>query len=197
MRTALVALRMGFGLALVGPAPLAGQQAVSVAIEGFNGFPWGVSRTEIEAAFGEPDQADRMDNGVLVLAFRDSLLSREAVTLYALLEGRGLVKGQHMVRIDLEAGDCEGQYRVYRDYVTLRYPLIKPVESYEFPFSVDFCTAIADRTGGWATQWKDPSTGAVVTVVVEEGTEVVKLIYESGAFLEWLDPPPSAEEDSD
>ncbi len=117
MRTALTALRMGFGLALVGPAPLAGQQAVSVAIEGFNGFPWGVSRTEIEAAFGEPDQADRMDNGVLVLAFRDSLLSREAVTLYALLEGRGLVKGQHMVRIDLEAGDCEGQYRVYRDYV--------------------------------------------------------------------------------
>ncbi|NNK47491.1 MAG: hypothetical protein HKP01_01315, partial [Gemmatimonadetes bacterium] len=43
----------------------------------------------------------------------------------------------------------------------------------------------------WANQWTDPENGAVVTVIVQEGTDEVKLIYESAAFLNLIEQQPS------
>lgn len=164
----------------------AAQESASLTVEGFNQLPWGASIAEIEATYGPPGNTETLDNGVVVLAYDDTLLDRPSVTLYAILEGAGLVKGQQMVRLDLEAGDCEGQYRSYRDLVTLRFPLIRPIENYDYPFTMSFCEAVEAREGTWATQWKDASTGSVVTVIVEQGTDVVKLVFESRIFLEWL-----------
>lgn len=192
-----VATMLALGAVLSGPALVAGQDGALESVDGFNGHPWGASRTEIEASSGRPERADVLDNGVTVLAFRDSLLDREAVTLYALVDGIGLVKGQHVARIDVDEGDCDEQYRAFRDHVTLLYPLLQPVENFEIPLEGDFCAAIEERTAVWATQWKDPSTGSVITVIVEEGSDLVKLIYESRAFLDWLGAPVAAEDDPD
>ncbi len=84
--------------------------------------------------------------------------------------------------------NCEGQYRVYRDHVTLTYPLIRPVENYDYPYTEDFCTALQNQRGEWANQWADTRNGAVITVIVQKGTDEVKLIYESSTFLSWLAP---------
>ena len=162
------------------------QDGASRTIDGFNGLPWSASATAVRAMHGVPQQTDTLDDGVIVMAYDDTLLQRPATTLYALLDGRGLVKGQHVAQLDLEAGDCEGQYRRYRDLVTLRFPLIRPVENYDYPFTMSFCEAVEARNGTWGTQWRDETTGSVVTVVVEEGTDVVKLIFESRTFREWV-----------
>jgi hypothetical protein len=122
------------------------------------------------------------------MAYREELLGAPAVSLYALLGEHGMVKGQHVVKLDLEGGNCEGQYRVYRDHVTFAYPLITPVENYEYPFTEDFCTALKNQRGQWANQWKDPASGAAVTVIVALGSDQVLLVYESATFLRWLNP---------
>lgn len=183
------------GLALAS-LPLPAQHAASTSVDGFNGLPWGTSAEAIVERFGDPVQRDRLDNGIIVLAYRETLLDLPVSTLYAVLPDRGLVKGQHMFELDLEAGDCEGQYTRLRDHVKFSYPLIAPVENADYPFEVDFCTAVSEGTGEWATQWTDRSTSSIVTVVVERGSEEVKLIYESGLFLDWLGvslPPEDAE----
>ena len=144
--------------------------------------------TEILAQFGEPAQVDTLENGVLVLAYRETLLGEPAVAFYAILADQGLVKGQYVVKLRLEEGNCEAQYRVYRDHVTLAYPLIVPVENYDYPFTEDFCTALQNRRGTWANQWRDTSNGSVITVIVPLGTNEVRLIYESATFLDWLGP---------
>jgi hypothetical protein len=185
-RRTLVSLACFFVL-LAGTAAGA-QDGASTSIDGFNGIPWGSAETLIRELHGEPDQVDSLDNGILVLAYREELLGEPAVAYYALLGEHGMVKGQHIVKLDLEGGNCEGQYRVYRNHVTLAYPLIPPVENYDYPFTEDFCTAIENQRGQWANQWTDPSNGAVVTVIVPLGSDQVMLIYESSTFLMWLDP---------
>lgn len=175
------------GLAAVSWAPAVGaQEGASRTVDGFNGMPWGASVSEIESTYGAPRQTDTLENGIVVLSYDDELFDHSVVTLYAVLEGQGLIKGQQVARLDLEAGDCEAQYRRYRDLVTLHFPLIVPIENFDYPFTMTFCEAVEARSGTWGTQWRDEGTGSVVTVIVEEGTDFVKLIYESRAFLEWL-----------
>ena len=170
----------------LGASELVAQGRVSTSIDGFHDMAWGSSDSTIQAKLGEPAHVDSLENGIVVLAYREDLLGEPAVALFAMLGDHGLIKGQHVVKLKLEEGDCEAQYRVYRDYVTLTYPLIAPVENYDYPFTADFCTALQEEHGWWANQWTDPSNGSVVTVVVEEGTDEVKLIYESATFLDWL-----------
>lgn len=187
MKGALLATILTSGSMAFGASSLTAQGGALTSIDGFNGMPWGASAADIEAKFGEPAQVDTLDNGIIVLAYREDLLGEPALSLYAILGDRGLVKGQQIVKLKLEEGNCEAQYRVYRDYVTLTYPLIAPVENYDYPFTEDFCTAVQKQRGQWANQWADPKNGAVITVIVEKGTDEVKLIYESAVFLNWLD----------
>ncbi|MBT8479832.1 MAG: hypothetical protein KJO06_13000 [Gemmatimonadetes bacterium] len=191
MKTGPIALIFASLAAWVGTSELSAQQGVSMSIDGFDGFAWGTSEAAIGARLGEPAVVDSISNGIVVLAYRVDLLGEPSVAYYALLGEEGLVKGQHLVKLQLEEGDCEGQYRVYRDYVTLTYPLIRPIENYDYPFTEDFCTALVNGRGTWANQWTDPENGAVVTVIVQEGTDEVKLIYESAAFLNLIEQQPS------
>jgi hypothetical protein len=186
MKTGLIAVILLSVTAWVGASELPAQQGASTSIDGFDGLAWSSSRSDIQAKNGEPAQVDSLGVGIVVLAYRVELLGEPSVAYYALLGEEGLVKGQYVVKLKLAEGDCEAQYRVYRDHVTLTYPLIAPVENYDYPFTEDFCTALQNERGMWANQWEDPDNGSVVTVVVEEGTDEVKLIYESATFLNWL-----------
>ena len=188
MKVVLRAAILTLGSLALGASSLTAQAGVSTSIDGFNGMSWGASAEDIAAKFGEPAKVDTLDSEIVVLGYREDLLGEPAVALYAILPGQGLVKGQHMVKLKLEEGDCEAQYRVYRDHVTLTYPLIRPVENYDYPFTEDFCTALQNQRGEWANQWEDPRNGAVITVIVQKGTDEVKLIYESATFLDWLAP---------
>jgi hypothetical protein len=188
MKAALLGAILTLGSSALGASSLQAQAGVSTSIDGFNGVSWGTSAEDIEAKFGEPAQVDTLDNEIVVLGYREDLLGEPAVALYAILGDQGLIKGQHIVKMKLEEGNCEAQYRVYRDHVTLTYPLIRPVENYDYPFTEDFCTALQNQRGEWANQWADPRNGAVITVIVQKGTDEVKLIYESATFLNWLGP---------
>jgi len=187
MKTALFSVFLAFVLVPISPLKLGAQERASTSIDGFRGMAWGASEADIRSVNGEPAKVDTLDNGIVVLAYRDTLLGEPTVAFYALLGEEGMIKGQYVVKLKLDEGDCEGQYRVYRDHVTLSYPLIAPIENYDYPFTVDFCTALRDQNGWWANQWKDPSNGSVVTVIVQQGTDEVKLIYESATFLRWLE----------
>ncbi len=188
MKVALRAAILTLGSLALGASSVTAQAGVSTSIDGFNGLSWGASAEDIAAKFGEPAKVDTLDSEIVVLGYSEDLLGEPAVALYAILPGQGLVKGQHMVKLKLEEGDCEAQYRVYRDHVTLTYPLIRPVENYDYPFTEDFCTALQNQRGEWANQWEDPRNGAVITVIVQKGTDEVKLIYESATFIHWLAP---------
>lgn len=188
MKTGPIAMILVSLTACVGTSELLAQRDVSMSVDGFNDIAWGSSEADIRARVGEPAVVDTLSNGIVVLAYRQDLLGEPAVAYYALLGEEGLVKGQYIVKLQLEEGDCEGQYRVYRDHVTLTYPLIPPVENYDYPFTEDFCTALQNERGTWANQWADPENGAVVTVIVQQGTDEVKLIYESATFLSWIEP---------
>ena len=188
MKSRLTRVTLASFLLLFAGTEVGAQDGASTTIDGFNGITWGSSEEVIRGAYGAPDQVDSLENGIIVLAYREELLGTPAVAFYALLAEHGLVKGQHVVKLDLEGGNCEGQYRVYRDHVTLSYPLIPPVENYDYPFTEDFCTDLQNQRGQWANQWKDPSSGATVTVIVPLGSDEVLLIYESATFLRWLNP---------
>jgi hypothetical protein len=192
----VVAGMMAFAAGMF-PARATAQDGVHSSIDGFNGVPWGASGEVIERKFGSPVQADTLENGIIVLAYRETLLDLPATALYALLQDRGLVKVQLLVDLDVAAGDCEGQYGRLRDYVKLSYPLIPPVESSSYPYHRDFCSAVREGAGEWATQWTDRSANSTITVIVERGTAAVKLIFESGLFRDWLGVPPPPDEDSE
>lgn len=194
MKTGSVAVLFASVVISIAVPELFAQGHASTSIDGFNGLPWGSSEADIRALYGEPANVDTLDNGIVVLAFREELLGEPAVAFYALLGEEGMIKGQHVAKLRLDEGNCEAQYRAYRDHVTLSYPLISPIENYDYPFTIDFCTALRDQNGWWANQWKDPSNGAVVTVIVQEGTDEVKLIYESATFLNWLEPEAPAQD---
>jgi hypothetical protein len=193
MKTRLIQATVAFLLLLPAASSVQAQQRASSSIDGFNGLSWGASESDIRARFGEPAKVDSLENGVVVLAYREELLGEPAVAFYALLGTRGMVKGQHVVKLHLGEGDCEGQYRTYRDHVKLAYPLIVPVESFDFPFTDDFCTALENGEGEWMSQWTDPANGAVITVIVQRGSDEVLLVYESATFLEWLGPEANPE----
>jgi hypothetical protein len=188
MKTGPIAIILAALALLVETSEVSAQDHASTSINGFHGMRWGTSSDEILAKFGEPAQVDTLDNGILVLAYRETLLGEPVVAFYALLDDQGLVKGQYVVKLQLEEGNCEAQYRVYRDHVTLSYPLIIPIENYDYPFTEDFCTALQNSRGEWANQWKDSSNGSVITVIVPRGSDEVRLIYESATFLNWLEP---------
>lgn len=193
MKTGLIAAILAFLTFPLGGSDLVAQGRALTSIDGFNGMAWGSTDSTIRAKFSEPAQVDSLENGIVVLAYRENLLGEPAVALFAVFGDHGLIKGQHIVKLKLEDGDCEAQYRLYRDHVTLTYPLIAPVENADFPFTEDFCTALQNGHGWWVTQWADPSNGSVATVIVQEGTDEVKLIYESATFLNWLDAKPPGE----
>ena len=180
-----IAIGVLLGLCLV-PAQLPAQRSVSTSVDGFNEVPWGSTIEAIQEKFGSPVQIDTLENGIIVLAYREVVLDLAAETLYAMLPGQGLVKGQHMIPLDLEAGDCDDQYRRLRDHVTFMYPLITPLENADFPYDLDFCSAVSEGVATWSTQWIDRSTASIVTVIVQRGTDEVRLIFESGLFLDWL-----------
>jgi hypothetical protein len=190
MKTGPIAGILAVLLLLPTGSGLRAQQRASRSIDGFNGIPWGATDSIIREVCGEPAQVDSLDSGIVVLAYREDLLGEPAVALYALLGENGMVKGQHVAKLRLDDGDCEGQYRAYRDYVTLAYPLLVPVENYDYPFTEDFCTALKKGEGEWTNQWTDPTNGAVITVVVQRGSDEVLLVYESATFLGWLEPAP-------
>lgn len=188
MKAGLIAAILASLAALAGTSDLVAQQKVSMSIDGFDGVEWGSPEADVLERLGEPAQIDSLENGIIVLAYRVDFIGEPAVAFFAFLGDEGMIKGQYIVKLKLDEGNCEGQYRVYRDHVTLTYPLIPPVENYDYPFTEDFCTALVNGRGTWANQWVDPKNGAVVTVIVQEGTDEVKLIYESATFLNWLEP---------
>ena len=187
MKTGLIAAILASLTFSLVASDLVAQGRALTSIDGFNGMAWGSSDSAIQAKYSEPARVDSLENGIVILTYRENLLGEPAVALFAVFGDHGLIKGQHIVKLKLEEGDCEAQYRVYRDHVTLTYPLISPVETADFPFDEDFCTALQNGRGWWATQWTDPSDGSVATVVVQQGTDEVKLIYESVIFLNWLE----------
>ena len=193
MKAGPIAVALAYPTLLVVASGLFAQEHASTSIDGFHGMPWGTTETEILAQFGEPAHVDTLENGILVLAYRETLLDEPAVAFYAILADQGLVKGQYVAKLQLEEGNCEAQYRVYRDHVTLAYPLIVPVENYDYPFTEDFCTALQKGRGVWANQWTDTSNGSVITVIVPLGTDEVRLIYESATFINWLEPAAPAQ----
>jgi len=187
MKTGLIAAILASLTFSLVASDLVAQGRALTSIDGFNGMAWGSSDSAIRAKYSEPAQVDSLENGIVILTYRENLLGEPAVALFAVFGDHGLIKGQHIAKLKLEEGDCEAQYRVYRDHVTLTYPLISPVETADFPFAEDFCTALQNGHGWWVTQWTDPSNGSVATVIVQQGTDEVKLIYESAVFLNWLD----------
>jgi hypothetical protein len=163
-------------------------------VSGFNDFPWGTSAAELQSTLGPAAHDETLEAGIRVYVYRDSVAGEESLAMYAVLDSLGMVKGQHTVRLD-ERVSCEVQYRSLRDHIKFLYPLLTPVENRENRSLADFCTALEEGAASWATQWKDPDTGSVVTVQLEAGAEAIKLIFESAQFIEWvaaIQPPGGA-----
>ncbi|MGI9039359.1 MAG: hypothetical protein ACR2GQ_10920 [Gemmatimonadota bacterium] len=167
----------GSGLAQDGP---------SATIDGFRGLRWGVTPTEIEASFGPPLESQRMDGGLHMIAYRDSLAGRPSVVLFGLLDDVGLVKGQEVI----DAGDgeaCIEYIRAVHEAVNLRFPLIRPNEQAKNNSRDAICEAAAEGMAFWYRQWRDEQNGSVVTVRLDSGSDEVNLIYESQVFRQWAD----------
>ena len=109
MKSGLTAAILASITVLTGTSNLVAQQDVSMSIDGFHGIEWGSSEADVLYRFGEPAQIDSLGNGIVVLAYRVDLLGEPAVAFFALLGDRGMIKGQYIVKLQLDAGDCEGQ----------------------------------------------------------------------------------------
>jgi hypothetical protein len=179
----LAAAVAGALLTVAAAAPC--QASASETISGFNGLAWGASYAEVEQALGPTPRSEVLESGITVLVFADSVAGENSVAMYAMLNSLGMVKGQHTVRLDPEA-DCVAVYRRLRDHVMLSYPLIKPAERLASDSSLGFCDAQRAGEASWVTQWEDERTGSVATVVLETGSDVIKVVYESAQFLDWL-----------
>lgn len=167
--------------------PAAERVGPSTSIEGFRGLEWGTSEAEIIAVFGEPVERRRLENGLQLLAYRDSLVGRPSLLLFGLLEADGLVKAQEV--IDVEAGNAciETIREIHRD-VNLQYPLIRPAAQAKNNTPETICDAAPEGLAYWHRQWRDETTGSVVTVSLASGSDEIDLIYESGRFREWVAP---------
>jgi hypothetical protein len=175
--------------AAVSPSVVIAQNPVSMSVDEFNGFAWGTPPPELYARLGAPVQADTLEGGMVVLAYRDSLEGSASVAMYAILGEEGLVKGQHSIPFDeLEsAGGCEAQFVKLRKYLLLKYPMIVPEDRSRNDSPKAFCEAVLDGDAAWISTWLDPATGARAMVVIDAGRPRLSVVFESARFLDWVE----------
>ena len=155
-------------------------------ITGFRGLDWGVSLADVVAARGEPTDRRTLDNGIELIAYRGSLADRPSVVLYGFLDEQGFVKAQEVA--NLAGGEeCIEQVRDIHREINLRYPLITPSEQAKNNTPDAICTAAPAGEAFWHRQWRDETTGSVITVSVRSGSDKVELTYESKAFIDWIE----------
>lgn len=156
------------------------------SITGFRGLDWGASVPDVVAARGEPTDRRTLENGVELIAYRGRLADRPSVVLYGFLEEHGFVKAQEVS--DLAGGEeCIEQVRDVHREINLRYPLITPSEQAKNNTPDAICTAAPAGEAFWHRQWRDETTGSVITVSVRSGSDKLELSYESKTFLDWVD----------
>lgn len=159
----------------------------STSITGFRGIEFGASAEQIRSVFGAPIEDRRLDNGLHMLAYRGELAAEPSLILFGLLDDRGFVKAQEV--IDLAGGsDCIAEIRQIHHEINLTYPLIRPSEQARNNTPDPICVAAPAGGAFWHRQWRDESTGAVITVSVASGSDEVDVIYESQAFRDWVGP---------
>jgi hypothetical protein len=159
----------------------------STSITGFRGIEFGASAEQIRSVFGEPIEDRRLDNGLRMLAYRGELAGEPSLILFGVLDDRGFVKAQEV--IDLAGGnDCIAEIREIQHEINLTYPLIMPAEQARNNTPDPICEAAPKGGAFWHRQWRDESTGAVITVSVPSGSDEVDVIYESRAFRDWVGP---------
>lgn len=168
--------------------PLAGaaQEGVSLRIDGFEGFAWGTVDTAVIARFGAPVQADTLEQGVVVLAFPAEIIDTASIALFAFLPGQGLVKGQHSISF-APSDDCVGLFQALRRYLLLKYPMIVPEDRSRNDSNKSFCDSVVDGDAAWIASWADAETGAQALVSIEAGRPRVDVVFESAAFLSWIE----------
>lgn len=158
--------------------------APSMTIEGFRGLAWGTPEADIVGLLGEPAERRELENGLRMLAYRDSLVGHPSLLLFGLLDGEGLVKAQEVIGV--EPGDaCLETIREIHRHVDLQYPLIRPQAQAKNNTRDTVCDAAPRGLAYWLRQWRDEETGSVVTVSLASGSDEIDLIYESGRFREW------------
>jgi len=176
------------------------QQRVSLTIESYRDLPWGTAAEVVLETFGEPEEDAILDGELRMLAFRDSLVGQPSVVLFGVLPDGGLVKGQEVVNA-FEGQECVDQVRRIHRFVDLQYPLIHPKEQAKNNTAGMICEAVKQGSGYWNRQWIDESTGSVISVRLEPGSDQINLIYESLRFREWIGEPmdvvPDQEETAD
>ena len=172
-------------------APAPASPEPSTTITGFRGIEFGASAGEIRSVFGEPVENRRLESGLRMLAYRGELADQPSLILFGLLDDLGFVKAQEVV--DLAGGDaCIYQIREIQQAINLKYPLIRPAEQARNNTADPICTAAPAGQAFWYRQWRDETTGAVITVSVASGTDEVDVIYESRVFRDWVDPESEA-----
>ena len=178
-----------FALPARGTAAQEAGVPVSETIEGFEELAWGTGAAEIVGRYGEPIEQRRLESGLSMLAFRDSLAGEPSIVLFGLLDEDGLVKAQEVVDV---GEDCIEVIRRIHRHINLQYPLIRPAEQAKNNSPEDICAAAPQGLAFWHRQWRDEATGSVITVSLESGSEQVDLTYESRRFREWIDPEAAA-----
>lgn len=168
------------------PATAGAQQGVSLRIDQFDGFPWGATDAEVLDRLGEPVQADTLEGGVVVLAFLGTIDNTASVAMFAFLPGQGLVKGQHSIAFDASQ-DCVALFRAMRNYLLLKYPMIVPVDRSRNDSGKGFCEAVIDGDAAWISTWEDAQTGAQAMVSIEAGRPRLNVVFESAAFIAWVE----------
>ena len=171
------------------PQTAGAQERVSMTVDGFNGFRWGAPASAIFESLGEPARTDTLDGGMLVVAYRDSLEQSASVAMYAILEGDGLVKGQHSISFEelSSTDECEAGFIRLRNYLLLKYPMIVPEDRSRNDSSKAFCEAVLDGDAAWISTWTDTTTGARAMVVIDAGQPRLNVVFESARFLEWVE----------
>jgi hypothetical protein len=169
--------------------PSAGaQQSPSMTIDGFRGVEWGAEAEAVISLFGDPEEDRLLERDLRMLAYRDTLVGQSSVVLLGFLPGGGFQKAQVVVNA-LKGQECIDQIRSIHSFVDLQYPLIHPTEEARNNTPYFICDAAEQGQAHWHRQWHDQSTGSVVSVRLDSGTNQINLIYESLAFREWVGEP--------
>jgi hypothetical protein len=168
----------------VRPADAAAAIGASAEVSSFRGISFGASAEEVRQVFGDPVEERRLENGLQILAYRGELVGRPSLIFFGLLDDDGLVKGDEVVDLAGEE-ECIEQVRDIHHRIDLRYPLIHPAEQARNNSPDPICAAAPAGQAYWHRQWRDESTGAVITVSVASGSDEIDVIYESRAFREW------------
>ena len=168
------------------PATAGAQQSVSLRIDEFEGFSWGTAQEVILDGLGEPVQADTIDDNIVVLAFESTIDDTASIAMFAFFPGQGLVKGQHSIAFDASQ-DCVALFRAMRNYLLLKYPMIVPVDRSRNDSGKGFCEAVIDGDAAWISTWEDAQTGAQAMVSIEAGRPRLNVVFESAAFIAWVE----------